>query len=285
MIPSIRDTLEGLAAQIRTELVALMRQSKITQRFEDAGGGLVIVTPSPYRWAPLPLEARGLQRRLREWHGEFTDLVDAVLAKQPQSVRDTVAASHDSVLRVVDQDGSTTYKTVEENHEKALGALGLAMSYVAELAASDTGEVLLIPDTNALYAYPALEEWQFEDCPQFCLVLVPAVVSELDKHKDGGHPNRAVVEKAGQLVRQIGEYRRRGRLVDGAALRKERSRVLAWPREPDVTESLPWLKAESADDRLLVHRPISALCYWPSVAACGGAASAGGPPDTPWSSR
>lgn len=252
MIPSLLTTLEELADQIRALLAELMAVSKTAQRFEDIGGGMVVViTSQPFRWVPLPTGARGTQARLREMHREFEELINAALARQPDSVRKKAIAAHEGVRRVVDQDESTTFEAVTDNHSKALKALSAALGLVRDLTTAGADEALLIPDTNALYAWPALEDWAFVDCPRFCLVLVPAVVSELDRHKDGGHPIQKVVEKADRLVRQIGEYRRRGRLVDGVALRNGRSRIMAWPREPDVAGSLSWLRAENADDRLL----------------------------------
>ncbi len=123
------------------------------------------------------------------------------------------------------------------------------MRRVAELSGGDAEEALLVPDTNALYAAPALEEWQFEECTRFALVLVLPVLNEIGDHKDH-HKNPDVREKARRLVRQVREYQRRGRLVVGVVLRGGRSRVLTWPHEPDLARSLPWLSADRADDRI-----------------------------------
>jgi hypothetical protein len=52
---------------------------------------------------------------------------------------------------------------------------------------------------------------------------VPGVVRELDEHKV--HRNASVRAKANRIARQIGEYRRRGRLTDGVPLRSSVSTI------------------------------------------------------------
>ena len=250
-IASLYSGLREQAEQIRSELKALMARSRVTRRFEDAGGGLVmVVTTKPFKWEPLPADARPQQNRLRESYGQFAAVADAVLAEQPQSVRERLKKAHATVLRTIDQEDATTRETVEDNERAALAALDGVLRLVSERGSGDGAEALLVPDTNALYASPALEEWKFEECDRFAIVLVPAILTEIDRHKDQ-HPIDTVRQKARKLVKQIREYRRRGRLVDGVPLRKDRSRILAWPRQPNLERSLPWLDRTSADDRLL----------------------------------
>jgi hypothetical protein len=250
MIPSIRDVILESADRLELEFGALMVHSKITQRYENIGAGLGIVSLRPFQWAPLPTMARPLQNALGRGYREFAGLVDAMLAHQPSSIREGVSQGRELFLRFVDQDGATTIETVQGHIKVAAKIIETVKRLVSDRAEGDTAECFLIPDTNAFYAQPALELWEFEECPRFTVVLTPAALTELDRHKDH-HPNPAVMKKAAKLVRQIGEYRRRGRLVDGVPLNQPRSRLMAWPRDPDMNRSLPWLSRESADDRLL----------------------------------
>ena len=262
MIPSIRDTVRAEAENLRGGLKALMQQSTVAPRFEDAGGGLfMVVSSKPHRWNPLPAAARPMQNRLRESYRQFGALVDTVLGNQPTSVRRRADEAHSLFLQTVDQDDATVHGTVAENEQEALAALAKVTRLVEDLGSGDPDEAVVIPDTNALYAAPALEDWQFEDCRRFAVVLVPAVIGELDAHKDGAHRNQDVIQKARKLIRQIGEYRRRGRLVDGVVLRSQRSRLLSWPHEPQMDRSLPWLDSNAPDDRLLASTVEVARAY------------------------
>src|SRR5712691_3817241 len=102
----------------------------------------------------------------------------------------------------------------------------------------------------ALLYNPKLESWQFSDFRCFTITLTPTVLSELDRHKVE-HRNTDVRERADKLIRQIKEYRRRGRLTDGVPLIKSASRIRALAVEPKVEEALPWLDPQSNDDRIL----------------------------------
>lgn len=108
----------------------------------------------------------------------------------------------------------------------------------------------LVPDTNALLFNPSIENWTFPDLTRFVLVLTPAVLSELDEQKVN-HRNPEVREKAERLIRQLKEYRRRGRLTDGVKLVHDAIHLVAVALEPDVSRSLPWLDPTNHDDRLI----------------------------------
>lgn len=250
MITSVRDVILQACDRLEREFAALMTYSKIEHRFEYSGGHVMIVSGLEFGWAPLPPEARPIQNALRRDYQEFAHLVDAVMSDQPSSLREEVTQGHLLILRDIDQDGGTPTRTVQGHIDAASKALATLKRYVSERAEGNPSEVFLIPDTNAFYAHPALELWEFDECQRFTIVLTAAAVTELDRHRDH-HPNVAVMQKAAKLVRQIGEYRRRGRLVDGVPLTGTRSRLMAWPREPDMDRSLPWLDRRSADDRLL----------------------------------
>jgi len=250
MILSVYNVLEQMAGQLQADLRALLEASGLVDRSDRSGGFVVIITATPFEWVDLPDTARPFQNRLRDHYREFASLVDVVLADQPESLRKGVAEGHVNFLSVVNQDEPTQYGTVDQHERDSLATLGAALRYVRTRVTADQDGAILVPDTNALYARPALDEWQYSDCPRFSLALVSAVVGELDRHKDD-HSNPVVREKAQRLVRQVGEYRRRGSLAEGVTLRADRSRIFSWAREPQMDKALPWLDRSCADDRLL----------------------------------
>jgi hypothetical protein len=185
VIPSASIILAQQAQELTARLRALMAQSGVTRRYEDAGGGyFAIATARPFKWTTLPTSARPLQNQLRRSYQQFADLVNALLADQPTSIREGVASAHERFLRVIDQDDSTTHETVEANEDEALGILRRAVQLVSERSSGDPHEALLVPDTNAFYAATALEHWTFAECDRFAIMLVPAIVSEIDRHKN-----------------------------------------------------------------------------------------------------
>ena len=84
---------------------------------------------------------------------------------------------------------------------------------------------------------------------RFRCVLLPTVLKEIDLHKtDERRSSRR--EKAERFARQVGEYRRRGPLLQGATLAAGIT-VMTLPVEPKMSDSLPWLDPTNLDDRLL----------------------------------
>jgi hypothetical protein len=103
---------------------------------------------------------------------------------------------------------------------------------------SETEDTLLVPDTNALYWNTALEQWRVPwDSGAFTIVLTPPVFQEIDAHKvdDRQSARRA---KAERLARQFGEYRKRGRWLDGVGvpLVAGSSTILAVPVDAVMSE-------------------------------------------------
>jgi PIN domain len=260
MVPSLRDVVEQEADRLRADLRALMAQSSIKPPVDHSSDHVVFITTKPYEWAPLPAGAGALQTRLRRRHREFAAVVDTILADQPPTKREDVATCHAQFVEVVDQDDATPFETIEQAERHALASLTTPVKFVELLSVGDSDEVILVPDTNAVYARPTLEDWAYDECPRFAVALVPAVLSELDDHKDH-HNNPDVREKARGLVRRIGEYRRRGSLADGVTLRNGRSRIFSWAREPQMGSSLPWLDGKRNDDRLLASALEIARAY------------------------
>jgi hypothetical protein len=93
-----------------------------------------------------------------------------------------------------------------KNLEKAKAAPDPHLEQIQHLY-SASGITIVVPDTNALYWNPALEQWRSPDARPFNVALTPAVVAEIDAHKyDTRTSSRRT--KAERIARQISEYRR-----------------------------------------------------------------------------
>ena len=76
---------------------------------------------------------------------------------------------------------------------------------------------MLIPDTNALLWQPNFLEYYLPD-QHVELILIPAVLSELDQAKIIKNEN--VQKKTEKIIRQVKEFRRRGNLNNGVTVLK-----------------------------------------------------------------
>jgi len=109
---------------------------------------------------------------------------------------------------------------------------------------------VIVPDTNALLFNPDIQNWSFDLIEKFSIVLMPTVLSELDKLKVDSR-SESVRQKSEKLIRQIKEYKRRGKLTEGVTIVKNKIQLVAIAVEPKNSASLSWLDLDNNDDQLL----------------------------------
>lgn len=219
-------------------------------RQNDPGSVLHVITGTPYAWEDLEPEGRSLQSRLLNDYARWRELSSAVLSGSAESVVRDLSLAQEHVHEMLDQSGQTYYANVGEARSGLEERFVEIKRILEPLRSGGVGSALVIPDTNALLHDPRLEDWAFEDFPQFELVLLPTVLSELDRLKVQ-HKAESVRGKADRLIRQIKEYRRRGPLTEGVPLRNGRSTIRAIAVEPRQPPQLTWLDMDNADDRIL----------------------------------
>jgi hypothetical protein len=203
-----------------------------------------------YLWQPLSVEGARIQSKLRDEYSRFHALVACLLRTQAAATERTLERSHGSVTTVIDQHGRTYITSVEGALRKFETAIDDQLNLLAALYDGAEGEHVYVPDTNALLYNPQMEDWRFDGSPQFALLLMPTILSELDHLKVTGRVE-SVRDKAQRLVRQMMDYRRRGNLNEGVVLRKGSHRLRTMAVEPDFEQSLPWLDPKNNDDRIL----------------------------------
>jgi hypothetical protein len=172
-----------------------------------------------------------------------------LLQGQPRDTLKSLSDTNRVLVDIIEQQ-RTSARTVQEAFNRVIEALTQQEALLARLYDPSAGDAVFVPDTNALLYNPALEEWRFPDTPKFTLVLTPTVLSELDALKIN-HRNDAVRDKAERLIRQVKEYRRRGRLADGVPLVTGVSTLQTLATEPKLEDSLPWLDSANNDDRFI----------------------------------
>lgn len=248
------DTVVDLVARRGSKLLSLLesllRQYSELYLWNPPGSGILHAS-GDHAYRKLDAEGKQLQSRLLEEYAEFANLVGVLLREQPEKVRKSHDKHRKTVLAVIEQDGLTWHRSIDEEWAFASEALRSQMDSIEHLySASDDGAVVVVPDTNALLWNPVLEEWLFDQADSFEICLVPVVLSELDSLKVN-HRNVDVRDKAEGLVRRIKGYRNRGSLRDGVPLKQGVSRIRSVAVEPDFNASLPWLDSSHADDRLV----------------------------------
>jgi len=203
-----------------------------------------------YAFDDLSLDQKRLQSRLLEDHRHFIALVRSLLRTQPDEVLSKIEQHDKTICEAIKQTHCVWHSTTGKLMAAVRQAVDELLDALSCLYDPTEGAVVLVPDTNALLRSPAFQHWAFEGITRFELLLVPAILSELDSIKVE-HRNPEVREKAKAVIRQIKEYRRRGSLSEGVDVVVDRIRLRAMAAEPQVNQALPWLDAHSSDDRML----------------------------------
>ena len=245
---TVTENLEDAAASICALLDGLFPDNVTMRDVNRRGSGVFIAGPS-HVFPQLDSEHKRIRSRIGAELDHFMAVVHAMLRSQPKATQRLVSEAERTLRRVADQSRVSYCSTgaAKAGNRKALDEL---LGLISDLHDDSDGDVLLIPDTNVLLSSPALETWVFEDIDTFQLALVPSVLAELDELKVN-HRNSDVRDKAIALIRQVKEFRRRGRLTAGVSVVRNRITLRALAVEPDFDASLPWLDHTNADDRIL----------------------------------
>lgn len=226
----------------------LLDHSQLTKR-PPPPPGVVILAPN-YRWGKLDDEGRRLGADLARRHAQFSDLVVALLHPSEKTGKELSKAAK-TVAEVIEQSSGSYYATTQRAFDDARGSIESRVKLVQELYDPTPGEIVFVPDANAIVYNHHLDEWEFEDAARFTLVLTSTLLSELDDLKMR-HRNERVREAAESAIRQIKDLMGRGDVHGaGVTLRRDRSMVRMTAPEPDFGKTLSWLDATSMDDRLL----------------------------------
>lgn len=211
--------------------------------------GIYVLHAQPYVWKELPLEGRNRQQELHEDYDHFREIVRTMLRKSVDRVQQEFREADRTVSQFIKHEvaGGAAVALEVTSVNTALDEM---VALVASGQDSSDHRVVLVPDTNALIFNPQLEAWDFTDFDKFRLVITPTVLQELDQLKVTGRAE-TLREKAEKVIRQLKEYQRRGQLHRGVTIRSGKSELVAVALEPEMSETLAWLRETSADDRLI----------------------------------
>jgi hypothetical protein len=205
------------------------------------------------KWGELDDSIRQVQSRVLEEYQRFSSTLEFFLNKQPENTIKNFQESKKIILSVIQQDWeqNTSFGNCDLAFSEAEKAIGEQIKLLNRLYTISQNKFVIVPDTNALLFNPDIQNWSFDSIEQFSIVLMPTVLSELDKLKMDSR-SESVRQKSEKLIRQIKEYKRRGKLTEGVPIVKNKIQLVAIAVEPIISASLSWLDLEhSDDDRLL----------------------------------
>lgn len=250
--PGAVEDLRSLADELGAQLDEVIEQAQIERRFvDDPASSVRMITWDQWKWG-FPAESMPARRAAAQSLDRWEELARRLLEAAAPGVVDDFDEHRDVLRAPVDLSSSakgpgTADRAAAGAHVRS--ALAAQMQLLEAVLGSDVAaELWLIPDTNALLVSPALEEWE-GDTPA-TIVIVPQVMRELDKHKLH-HPNPEIQKRAQKLIRRFEEYSRRGDTLEQAVPLVGKLTYRDVVVDADMGSTLPWLRADNADDRIL----------------------------------
>ncbi len=213
--------------------------------FEDT-----VATIGFQSWAPLDDEGRMAQCDALNDFREYAGVLTPVIHDYPATTKQDMEESIQTIMDFIQQDGYLPYQTVDAVVQAISTELDKQKQILGSYIKNSVASPILVADTNALYYNPALEDWTFADIPQFQLAVLPPVLEELDRHKSE-HRNETLQIKAGRLVNQIKEYRRRGDIQRGVPLKSTISTFITPNIIPIFNRVGPFSDSKVADNQIL----------------------------------
>lgn len=216
MPKTILENLKETEATICDLLKALLiNDSSIRYRDAEYVAGFRVVSFSgDNEWLPLEEKGRQLQTRILEEYRRFVAIMRTLLRSLPERSLNTFDQNFETIIRIIEQQSPTPFISTQEALDRVIRGLTEQTGLLDSLYDSSAGQDVYVPDTNALLYNPQLETWRFSDSPKFTLILIPAVLKELDELKIL-HRNENVRDKADSLITRIKGYRSRGMLTKG----------------------------------------------------------------------
>ena len=247
---TFEEHLSDVANSIKIKVEELLLEHSKLKYYNPSGDGIVFINASGnYNWQKLPLDGQRLQSQILQEYNKYADILRVLTVSQTKDRIKSFENNDKIIRRNIEQTGSTWCKTTQEIFGKTLQALN-ALQGLLETFHSSEEKFLFVPDTNALLYNPQIDLWTFDNVKKFTIILTPTILSELDVLKIN-HKNESVRQSSERLIRQIKEYRRRGSLIDGITIVKNKVYLQSIAIEPNFSESLPWLDPENNDDRFI----------------------------------
>lgn len=245
------DTLMRLADEVRTRAHALLDVSKIVHNDISQRGPLFYMGWNKRRWGALPAEECYRIPELIDARNALADYAErAIDVGDPrQQKRFTEAGGVITHLCVMDEQKSMGAGTwsIEDWRENADAAVAKQLDLLKALpTARKPPRKLLVADTNTFLTHGDIESWRLSG-QAWTLVAVPQVIQELDDKK----LDPRLKDKAQAAIRRFKEYGCRGDTLRGEVKIAGKLSFTEVALEPDMDRTLNWLRADSADDRLL----------------------------------
>jgi predicted ribonuclease YlaK len=168
--------------------------------------------------------------------------------------------AHPNTLRKIKESNKVIFNLIEQNRapssiEKGKSWFRLETKTFKDylnLLNEDEKRTIILPDTNSIIQFPEPSKYKsISTTKTFDFVILPTVLSELDKHKMT-HRSDDFRKKVTSVIKRLKGYRMQGDVLEGVTVDKFITvRMVA--TEPDFNKTLGWIDPDNNDDRIIAN--------------------------------
>jgi hypothetical protein len=246
------DMLVAQLATLHARYVALLERMEIRNVDPNRGGGgsVAFIGFASWGWTPNP-DLVNDRTRLHSGLDEWVSLFRLIHRDALPETAKRIESAESLLRRWLAQEGSD--HSVPSNIADAISKVRTTFDELRTLIAQvavGTGGYLVVPDTNALLREPDVASYGTAlGTDEYCVVMVPPVLAELDEQKDRGRTEE-VRKAANTAIRRLKGLRDRGDARQGVRV-QGRTTLRFEHRDVRPPEILEWLDTSVPDDRLL----------------------------------
>ena len=208
--------------------------------------GLVVIGFHPYYWGDKDEKN---QIKAKDEYLKFYQNFELLLEKAHPNTLKKIQKSNKNILNLIEQIKAPS------SIESAKGLFGnetkTFIDFI-ELLNGDEKRTVIVPDTNTIIQHPEPSNYKsISFTPKFDFVILPTILSELDKHKIT-HRNEDFRKKVKSVIKRLKGYRNQGNVLDGVIVDKNIT-VKMIATEPNFNKTLSWIDSKNNDDRIIAN--------------------------------
>lgn len=224
----------------------MLDNSSIYYHDINANSNILVLGASKYHWDKKDEKN---QIRLRQEYNSFYSNFELLLHKATPKILKKIKDANGRIINLIEQKRAPSSI---ESGKKSFRIQTNVFKEFLELLNQEDNRIIILPDTNSLIQYPnPIEYNKVANTEKFDLVILPTVLSELDKLKIS-HRNEDFRKKVKSVIKRLKGYRKQGNVLQGVKVNKTITvRMIA--TEPNFDKTLNWLDPNNNDDRIIAN--------------------------------
>jgi len=249
LIP-LANQLSQKLSQIEKEILKLIEASTIKEFRNDPFSSVVFISP-PYYWGETDENQKRIQMEIKMIYIPWIESFRLLFKNASLEVKKQIDETDIAIISYVEKNADWGLPaTIEEAKIQFKNKIKTFYDLLRMVEDKNRRALIIVPDTNVLITSPDIAKYsEVVGETQYTVMLVPTVLSELDKLKITGR-EKEFRDKVTSVINRIKGLRLQGSLLEGVKVNKTIT-VKMIPIEPNFTNNLHWLDPTNNDDRII----------------------------------